>query len=604
MDDLTIVIKTLDRYICLKPLLKSIIKKYNNIPILVGDDSLKSCKKQIEKDFPNANIEVYELPHDCGLSFGRNYLVKKVKTEYFCLCDDDFIFDNKTDLETALNILKEKELDIIGGYMRNYKIINSPKDRIIKVVQKLLRYELPTNYIGNFKEENNILTINYRIHDFPEYEKVEIVNNFFIAKTKVILNNLWDNDLKLQEHTAFFYEAKKKNVKVGFTNKLSVRHCPIQNFKYKNYRTRNYTHVFMEKHNIKKIISNFDDKKRNNVFELPKIDNILFSVIVPVYNSENKMDLLVKTLKEQTYKNFEVIFVNNNSIDNTEKYLKKLIGDDKRFRIEFEKKQGPNYARKKGFELSKGEYIYFCDSDDYLEDDTLYHFACEISKNDSDIVIGDYIEHFDNNRKYMKGIFQNYNDNLQKHKDILLIKPAIWNKIFKRNLITDNSFLFTNIFEDGHITLLSMVRSTKITYINKVVYHYLSSNYGLSATCSYKNLISLIDTQVEIKKVFIEEKKFDKYKEEINYIFITHCIYRMLRITLLDKKNDKKSAYDKYLKYIKTIDKNNKYLKKSRAFSLAYYIVCHKFCFRIFSPFIKILFTNKIINKCFKRLDR
>ena len=98
MKDLTIIIKTLDRYVCLKPLIKSILKKYKDIPILIGDDSLISCKEQVKKDFPNANITFIELPYDCGISYGRNVLVSKVKTKYFCLCDDDFIFDKKTDL--------------------------------------------------------------------------------------------------------------------------------------------------------------------------------------------------------------------------------------------------------------------------------------------------------------------------------------------------------------------------------------------------------------------------------------------------------------------------------------------------------------------------
>ena len=65
MNDLTIVIKTLDRYVCLKPLIKSILKRYGDIPIIIGDDSIVSCRKQIEKDFPDRkNITVYELPYD------------------------------------------------------------------------------------------------------------------------------------------------------------------------------------------------------------------------------------------------------------------------------------------------------------------------------------------------------------------------------------------------------------------------------------------------------------------------------------------------------------------------------------------------------------
>lgn len=605
MNDLTIVIKTLDRYVCLKPLIKSILKRYGDIPILIGDDSLVSCKKQVEKDFPNhKNIIVYELPYDCGLSYGRNYLVKKVKTEYFCLCDDDFIFDKKSDLEGALDLLKEKKLDIIGGYFRNYKIVSSYKDYVIRFGQKIFHYELPTNYIANLHEKDHILYVDYRIKDFPDYEEVDIVHNFFIAKTESIRNHPWDEELKLQEHTAFFYSAKKKGLKIAFTNKLSTRHCPVQNFKYKNFRTRNYTHVFMEKNNLKKIVSSFDNQEKKNEVTAPSLDNIFVSVIVPLYNVEKKADLLIKTLKEQTYKNFEVILVDNNSKDDTNKYIKELTKNDKRFTLLFEKKQGPNYARLKGLSKAKGDYVYFADADDYLEDDTLYHFVCEISKNKSDIVIGDYIEHNKDDRKLMKGINQNFTGNLREHKEIMNIKLPLWNKIFKKELIDDNSFIFTFISEDILITALALARSKKITYISKPIYHYIYAEGGLTSTVTYDKLVSLIDSHKQFKKKFEEENYYDDYKEELEYLFITHTIYRMFRITMLKDKRDKKKAYDELLKHLKKFDRKNKYLKKSRAFKWAYRVVTHKTLFKIFSPFIKRLFTGKRLNKMFKKLDR
>lgn len=602
MKNLTFIIKTLDRYYCLKPLIKSIIKYYPDSKILIGDDGKVTCKEKIKKDFKNnKNIKVYELPYDCGLSYGRNYLVSKVKTKYFCLCDDDFLLDRKTNVPAAIEILEDKNLDIIGGYIRNYKIINSTKDKVIKLVQKIIHYELPTNYIGNFEIKKNDLVANYKIKEFPDYCDSDIVLNFFVAKTDVIKSNPWDNNLKLQEHTAFFYKAKLNNLKIGFTNKLSVKHCPVQYEKYKSFRTRNYTHVFMEKNNLNSILSNYDNKP-SLLIKRPKINNIFISVIVPVYNAKNKINSLLKSLKDQTYKNFEVIFVDNNSKDDSYEYLKNQIKDDKRFKIYKEKKQGPNYARKKGFEKSSGEYVYFCDSDDYLEDDTLYHFVCEISKNNSDVVIGDYIEHNNLDRKYMSGIYQKDTNNLKNYDDILHVKPALWNKIFKRSLIDNNSFIFTLIGEDMFITVLAMMRAKKITHINKVVYHYILEENGLSSKVSYKNIVNIVDTQTEISRVLKEIKLYDKYKDEINYIFIMHLVYRAFRITLLDE--NKKEAYEIISSRLKEIDANNKYLKRSKAFSFAYKVVINKFLYKMFCPFIKILFTNKFINKIFKKLDR
>ena len=606
MKDVTIIVKTFDRYNCLKKLLKSIRKYYNDIPILIGDDSLNSCEEKVRKDFSNMNIEVFSLPCDCGASYGRNYLLDHVKTKYFWLCDDDFEFDNKTSLNEALEMLQEKDLDIIGGYIRNYKIVNSYKDYFIRLAQKILHYELPTNYIGTINEKNGVLETNYLIHSFPLFTKTDVVLNFFIAKTDAIKKSPWDNDLKLQEHTAFFYQAKKNNLKVGFTNKLSIRHCPVQNKNYKIYRQRDYTHVFMEKNNINKIVSKYDEEKRNRIVELKKIDDIFISIIVPMYNVEGKLDRLIKSLKDQTYKNFEVILVDNNSKDDTFKYANKLIKDDKRFKVIQEFNQGPNYARKAGFKASKGEYIYFCDSDDYLEDNALYNFTLCISENKSDIVIGNYIEKdcLTNSVKIMKGIRNNHDGNLKNNKDIFLIKLAIWNKIFKRSLIDDDTFIFTFIFEDALITLLSMSRAKKINYVDIPVYNYIADTNGLTSTLTYDKLISLITSQQLVKETLIKNKYYDLYKDEIDFIFLTHTIYRMFRISLMKNKQEKQDAYNKYIDYLNTLNTSNKYFKSSFAYKIAYIIVSHKLLFKIMCPFIKLLFTNKSINKLFKKMDK
>lgn len=73
MDEVTIIIKTLDRYDCLINLLDSIFKKYPKIRVLVGDDSEISSKEKILSKFNQYNLQYYNLEKDCGLSAGRNF---------------------------------------------------------------------------------------------------------------------------------------------------------------------------------------------------------------------------------------------------------------------------------------------------------------------------------------------------------------------------------------------------------------------------------------------------------------------------------------------------------------------------------------------------
>lgn len=262
MDEVTIIIKTLDRCDCLINLLDSIFKKYPKIRVLVGDDSEISSKEKILSKFNQYNLQYYNLEKDCGLSAGRNFLLNKIQTKYFVLADDDFVFDQKTNLERAVQILEEKKLDIIGGYIRNYKIVKSSWDKLLVLIQKILKYELPTNYIGTLKMEGNTFYADYTVHSFPEFAETDLVLNFFLAKTERIKEiHGWDPKLKLQEHTEFFYRVKLNNLKVGFTNELSVQHHPVKLKKYSEKRNRNYTNVFMDKYAIDKIVANYDDNR-------------------------------------------------------------------------------------------------------------------------------------------------------------------------------------------------------------------------------------------------------------------------------------------------------------------------------------------------------
>lgn len=262
MENCTFLIKTFERFYCVKRLVRSILKKYPEAKILIADDSQKSCKAYFERQRYGGNIRVFELENDCGLSAGRNYLIDQVKTEYFVLLDDDFVFDDKTDIDRAVQILKEKNLDILGGYIRNYTDIHNAVSFLKYIVQTIIHYEKPANYIGtiNHDTDNKTLNINYIRKQFPHYIDTDFVLNFFVAKTNSIrMHNRWDEALKLQEHTAFFFTAKKKGLKIGFSNEFSVQHKPIKLKNYNSFRGRNYVKIFMQKNDLEKIVAHYDN---------------------------------------------------------------------------------------------------------------------------------------------------------------------------------------------------------------------------------------------------------------------------------------------------------------------------------------------------------
>ena len=97
------------------------------------------------------------------------------------------------------------------------------------------------------------------------------------------------------------------------------------------------------------------------------MESVKYSIIVPVYNAEQFLERCIKSLIGQTYKNFEVIFINDGSSDTSGDILKKYCTSDKRLKLIERTNQGVSSARNEGIERAIGEYVIFVDADDYVE---------------------------------------------------------------------------------------------------------------------------------------------------------------------------------------------------------------------------------------------
>lgn len=339
-----------------------------------------------------------------------------------------------------------------------------------------------------------------------------------------------------------------------------------------------------------------------------KEENLLISIIIPAYNISRKIDKLVSSLVTQNYKNIEIIIVDNNSKDDTLDILKIYESKYKNIHVLTEEKQGPNYARLKGFLNSKGDYIFFVDADDIVEENAINNFVTCIRKTNADIVIGDYFE-LDEKFKIIKRMYgaPNTEENLKNNKEYLLYKPTLCTKLIKRNLVDKNSFIFTFIAEDINISLVAMAKATNIRHINSIVYNYVISNNGLSHTVSFNKLKEVIPSLEFLKNNFIKNNLYNEYKEELNYIILTHSLYRIFESELLEKKEERNIIRNEILNFINKIDyKNNKYYKKSNIYKLVNLFVKNNILYNFLLSrfFIKLLFNNKLFNKILKKLDK
>lgn len=301
--------------------------------------------------------------------------------------------------------------------------------------------------------------------------------------------------------------------------------------------------------------------------------DIKLSIIVPVYNVYEYIDKCLKSLVNQTLENIEIIVVNDGSPDNSQeiidKYTKQFPNKIKSFITE---NGGQGAARNFGIEKASGEFIAFVDSDDFVEVEMYEKMYKRAIEKNSDIVIcGNNVITL--NGKIIKetSLLFNNNDIL----NILFGKMAVWNKIYKRSLLLKNKIKFRSKvwYEDVDFTIKVLFSNVKIDYIDLPLYNYIIRE---GSTMNNKNIernTEIIYAFDEIIKYFKNEKLYNKYKEEIEFLCIYHIyicgITRVLRIKaehktkkiiiskFINYTNDNFKDYKKN-KYIKYLDRNKK----------------------------------------------
>lgn len=248
---------------------------------------------------------------------------------------------------------------------------------------------------------------------------------------------------------------------------------------------------------------------------------IKVSVIIPIYNVASFIVKCVDSLMQQTLEEVEYIFINDSTQDDSmvllsHALLKYPIRKDHIKIIEHEHNMGLPAARNTGLSIAKGEYIFHCDSDDYVETrmlETLYNSA---KSNDADIVYCDWFLALKQNNYYRKQ--PNYNSSLEAIKGMLTgcMVYNVWNKLVKRDLYIKSGITFPNGYAMGEdMTMIMLFASaSKILYVPKAFYHYVKINPN-SYTSSYINNISSLKYNINRVSSFLKNLYGNSLDKEI-----------------------------------------------------------------------------------------
>ena len=252
----------------------------------------------------------------------------------------------------------------------------------------------------------------------------------------------------------------------------------------------------------------------------------LISIIVPIYNVENYLRMCLDSIEHQTYSNIEVLLINDGSPDSSGEICQEYVARDSRFRY-FEKENGgASDARNYGIERSKGKYLTFVDSDDwlsltYVED--LYQAAI---RNDSDTVISHYTIYNESDRNYYVHIWDDYYEKNYTSEELIMELPKLelngyiyitsWGILFKKELFNNVKFPKGKVIEDSWTNYKLFFKSKKITYIHKEIYSHREGILSVGSSVNEKLLIDVLECLLE--RLAIYTIKGWNYSDEKNNV--------------------------------------------------------------------------------------
>ena len=268
-----------------------------------------------------------------------------------------------------------------------------------------------------------------------------------------------------------------------------------------------------------------------------------FSIIIPVYNVEKYIKKCLDSVFAQTFKDYEVIVVNDGTQDNSIELIK-----DYNIRIINQKNQGLSVARNTGVKHATGEYLLFLDSDDYLEKNTLREIKKSL-KNNPDLVRFQVREVFENGKRidYKEKSFSN-KDGVEAFELITkyhFVENA-WCYAIKKEYYKKEKYEFLKgtYHEDFGLTPLMILKAKIVNSISYIGYNYLQRNGSIMNSLKYSKTKKKVDDMFKHYNYLIKEAEKTDLDITIFKSFISNSL--ILKITELNKKDYKQ--YKKKLK--------------------------------------------------------
>lgn len=287
----------------------------------------------------------------------------------------------------------------------------------------------------------------------------------------------------------------------------------------------------------------------------------LISVIVPVYKVEKYLNKCIESIVNQTYKNLEIILVDDGSPDECGKICDNYAQKDMRIKVIHKENGGLSDARNAGINISNGKYISFIDSDDYIDLEYIELLYKTIKKDKSDMAISSHKVIYENGTILEKATKE---ESILEPKEVLKrilyddgIDLSAWAKLYKIELFEEIRYPKGRLFEDAATTYKLVDKCKKISIISKSTYNYIiRGNSITNVNFSEKKMDLIISTEEMCNYI---KKKYPDLEEAANRRLMYAYLSTLTQLIKSNKRN--KSVKKRLYGYIK---QNSKMILKDK----------------------------------------
>ena len=571
---------------CLESVIHQTLK---NIEIICVDDGSTDGSFMVMQDYALKDSRISLIRQENkGVSAARNKGIERAKGEYIAFLDsDDYLEHNAYKRAYKEATAKKAEILVFGGDTFPYKNWADEKLKTRRIcynqnsvdalfhetgsrpfsVNKLYKRSLLNEIFPVFDEHLSLGEDMAFLFDvFPLAGNIVYINDilYHYRQHSSSAMSVYDEDIehKVKAHLEIINHVVRNWSDKGYAERYGkdLTEWMIQFFKNDLTRCRYnakiaYTKIIVTILNELSISSELDSQYQQQLdtmrewLEVPGFPRV--SVIMPVYNAEQYLDETLKCLTAQTYLNFEIIFVDDGSTDNSVRILSEFAQNDSRAKILHQQHGYAGVARNYGMEYAKGEYLLFLDSDDFFLPNMIRKAVEKADRTDADICVflADRFDQVTKRKSHMPWTcraecFSAESEVFSRHMFAQYIycftTPAPWNKLFRASFVFENKLFFQNTrsANDMAFVMTALAAAEKITIVDEVLITYRVNNSQSLQGSQAKKADAFYDALLELKGRLLDRGLYMDIEPAFINFALDFCIYNLKTMSTLESFED------------------------------------------------------------------